>query len=939
MGRIQTELKGITTASAYEDGDMYSLVNLRRKGGVLQPVLPYGSAGSVPAGLDEIFIHRNEDWEHWIGFAVSPADPVLTQVMWFEPEGGVVETVVTDLQDRINSVEQTGNMLVFISDTAMYYALFKDGHYKWYGELPDMVPVEWTCYEEKEYYENNTGDEADKGRPLDIQTLGIIADSRYATHGGNVVNPWDNYTYAYIYNKPAVEEDFVSLRESIKGTINETRLKLSGYYAGTGGVDAGNLFRGLFYDAFFARYAYRLYDDTHVKLSPPVLVMPASRLLDNVTVRSSWRFVPKEASDQVDIGFQASLSRMFVRGYVPGVKYDLSSLSGYEEIIKGVDIFLSPMLNIAGSDKTGDLRALFPFVFPGSIDIGAPLSESVTASVFDKPDMGSIADMSLFGLVKSLDTGATTNGNYIPFPEKTDSDTISNITNVLHREQLKDSTQSAHKSGAKKTYSYNGMLHLADITTSFFKGFGYPFFNWQSPDNYGYNGGPARTYSDPYFSSGDEIIIETEIKTGSSFGKVYAVYAVTDYSYGVLSAMLSYPDTGAKRMTFYRKDGGDGRVYRVRTFELLEHEFLNVAYYLNEDLKPVVIPVFGVEAPAPDTSRGFTFVAHNELRVSETNNPLRVTNENVMTVGTGRIMAMGSNMMSVSNWNYGVFPLYVFTTEGIYTLKVGEGGVAYSKVTQPTSLDIPVSDVVCSTPHGVVFVAQRGLMFINGQRLDYLTGGVEERPDRLHLQEFAGVTDRLYGAGMAEGFTDYIKGVTSLAYGSRYNEVIVSDASKGYSWALSLDDGAMCRTTNRTGKAVRNAAPASYVFCDGTLFDIDSETGEADVAMITRPLRYGTPDVKRLERIIVRGLLYGLKGAEGYAPVTGLLYSNDGRNFLFARGLRIKEGNHRDLDMGMLGRQQFREYVLVFAGRVSEGTKIEFVESEVVKAYDNTKMR
>jgi hypothetical protein len=67
MKRVQTELKGMTAGSVYEDGEMYSLVNLRRKGGALHPVGPHAVEQTLCGEYDIYFIHRNEDWAHWIG--------------------------------------------------------------------------------------------------------------------------------------------------------------------------------------------------------------------------------------------------------------------------------------------------------------------------------------------------------------------------------------------------------------------------------------------------------------------------------------------------------------------------------------------------------------------------------------------------------------------------------------------------------------------------------------------------------------------------------------------------------------------------------------------------------------------------------------------------------------------------------------------------------
>ena len=153
MKRIPTELKGVSTVSTYEDGAMYSLVNLRRKGGVLHPVAPHAVEMSMCGEYDIYFIHRSEGWEHFIliengiedrpepklktengGFPGENSDPELkvesfSDVYWsVDPSDcGDVRELKFGVPGVVNSVEQNGNMLIFITDDAMYYALWRGG--------------------------------------------------------------------------------------------------------------------------------------------------------------------------------------------------------------------------------------------------------------------------------------------------------------------------------------------------------------------------------------------------------------------------------------------------------------------------------------------------------------------------------------------------------------------------------------------------------------------------------------------------------------------------------------------------------------------------------------------------------------------------------------------------------------------------------------------
>jgi hypothetical protein len=556
-----------------------------------------------------------------------------------------------------------------------------------------------------------------------------------------------------------------------KGLVNQAQAEMTAEYLGENGewynTDTGE-FGGLFSDAFFVRYAYRLYDNTNVKLSPPILILPGYRLLNMLSVwieppdisADPWSFLftPSMNEDRYKDKFFNMSSTARIGMFVPGIKYDLSSLVGYEGLIKGVDIFLSPYVGVSNVDNT---NTVISFVRGDEFIISkrSSLVNSLTGDMMKR-----IREMSSFYLVKSLNIGESTGGDYVPFPEKTDIDTIYNIAGLVNREQLADDDFSIHKIGAKKSYAYNGRLHLADTGMTYFAGFDRSFFGWNEPaakppgGPIWYNGYPETELGGEFkWKAGDELVIETEITRGSYSGKVYSVYVFGKESVCVNSAMWSYPDAMAKRMTVYRRDSGDGRVYRVRVLELREHEFLNVAFYLEDGLRPVYIKSAGEEVVPVDFGRAFMVGSWNELAVSDVNNPLQFKIRNILTVGTGRIMAIGANVMNVSGRNYGVFPLYVFTTEGVYALRVGEGDVAYSTVTQPAYLEPPVSDVICQVPGGVVFAIARGLCVANGDRVDLLTGAVEELPAKLCFEIPSAIGDTgLYRNYGDEAFADYL---------------------------------------------------------------------------------------------------------------------------------------------------------------------------------------
>jgi hypothetical protein len=325
------------------------------------------------------------------------------------------------------------------------------------------------------------------------------------------------------------------------------------------------------------------------------------------------------------------------------------------------------------------------------------------------------------------------------------------------------------------------------------------------------------------------------------------------------------------------------------------------------------------------------------------NNPLVFDNKNVMTVGNGEIKAIGTNVQNTSNFNFGQYPLYVFCSDGIYTLKVGDGDVPFSAVSQAAFREKVTSGVLGEFPSGVAFVTSRGLFAINGSSVIMLSEALEERPERLHFQEIAGVAESVVSQAFQEDFKTYLQGVTHIVYNNVRNELIVCDASKSYSWVLSFGDMLFHKITGLIDKSIGNEFDR-LIDDDGNVINISEEEGSADVVMMTRQLKYGTNDEKTLQRMALRGNVFLTPGpspdGEGRLATVIVYHSNDGRGFTITRGARLKpEQNYKDIDSGLIANVKRKFYIVALTGKMEQGSKIELLESIIDKSYESEKMR
>lgn len=840
MARIQTPIAGITTTSAHEDGDTASLVNLRPKNGALIPVTPRKVEQSLSQEYDIVFIHRSDEYENWIGIRQTDTAYYIYWDIKNDPKLVRVGT------GKINSVQQIGNTVSLITDDTIYYILFRNGDYKYLGELPYLPAISF-----------GTSDpmyEASRNIP-------------------------QNYTV-----------------DDVKAAVNNARKEIT------------DLRETVLFDACFVRYAFRFYDGSLTKHSPPILVMPTRKIVGGSGQRGASVLTLTTA-----IPLTETPPKITAYGYALYAEYDFTLNGNYAQwadLIESVDIFMSAPLGISNINT---IESVPTSGIPGDVlDVITRLS----------PDaMKSVTSTSNFYLIDSIPLGGT-GTEIIPSSQAT----VSNMENLIYQEVMTDDPFSQHIIGAKNGYVYNGRLLLSGVKTTFYHGFHVGYFQWYDM----YNG-----IDFPDDKNG-KYITEVELEISGTLKSVYS-YIVDTFSL-FTSAFLSYPDPRAKRMSIYWVDPNDasGTWQRVFTANLIPHDFLNLSYYLNDGLNPIVEKALGSYAPR-DTDVPVTTFEANKVKASELNNPLLFPVANTYEVGAGNILTMATNAMNVSDRNFGQWPLYVFTDNGIWAMSVGDGEVAFSSA-MPTSSVLPTSGIVCESPYGVFFTARRGLMLINDRNVEFISPQIEQLPPEMNIE----TNEYCDGVVLPVGdkFPDVLKNVSAIVYNHYENEVIVN-AGGDLNYVYHIDSKSFYLSAEKIGVVVQNSFPDVYVTSGADLKNY-GESGDtmARVQIVTRPIRYKTTDIKRFGRLILRALLYGVVDPLlSKFSLSMVQYSNDEINFIAAKGLPIKEGNHKDIDMGMFSRTKAKYLSFIFAGAIDEKSRIYYLDSDVDAEYNNTKLR
>ena len=114
----------------------------------------------------------------------------------------------------------------------------------------------------------------------------------------------------------------------------------------------------------------------------------------------------------------------------------------------------------------------------------------------------------------------------------------------------------------------------------------------------------------------------------------------------------------------------------------------------------------------------------NKIYTSEVNNPFYFPLAGINTVGTGEIVGIRSTTKALSQGQFGQFPLYAFSSDGIWALQLSDAGL-YSSI-QPISRDVCNNpDSITQLDSSIVFSTERGLKLLQGSDISLLSSSLE----------------------------------------------------------------------------------------------------------------------------------------------------------------------------------------------------------------------
>lgn len=840
------EFVGISNApSDYsaQDGVMSHLVNLIPEEGELKAVGKGKCLWNVTDKYQLLFVHSvTSESEHYIFFK----DNTLYYQMSPTTEDGDSGFKEIGYVAGLPKIVSVGNTLIAYSKNEMRYFLWKsygtpastNKPLFQYVDLGTHLPELDVRFMLKKYFYDDSWSEQDKKELITSSTKILFKCKPNDPNWGK-------------------EENQRYIEEQVCALVNKAHQRVS-YY-------------GAFMFPFLVRYAYRLYDGSTLTLhSAPILMLPSmsdavqivgNMLLDNDTKLQAWvRWLSGE---------------LFCR-----VIYKSADLFNFGDIIQSIDIFVSaPIytykqggLDVINDTSKYDLlsETVSSFGFLASDDISEydgkgliPLpntyhfiDQEAEGSYFIRPPRYSdskiqkdVSTKSLFYLLKSIPfttDGVGSYSQFAPIPIQKGY-----LTSLVNKEVMTDDYDSHDLLKPQSAFVYNSRLNIANISKTLFRG-------WDANE---------MSFVSGFMADSKKIEIKNRIKT--EYGDV--VKGTPAVSVNNLGFYFYYPNTRASEMIL--SDGNSTAHLPLSPHDLLNGAFAIIPFW--ENVKSVLGYLNWKAEPLPTTS-DFDIVLSNKLYTSAVNMPFYFPVAGINTVGFGEIIGLSSTTQALSEGQFGQYPLYAFTDEGIWALQTNEnGGIA--SVTPVTRDVVNKADSITQIDDAILFSSNRGLMVLQGSQTQCLSEALDG--EWFSPSALPGLTKLLAPDIISfESFKGFLSG-SRIAYDYVGQRILICNPGNVFAPTYSLRSKQWGEV--RTGKvvAIANSYPNSVVQVSvestrSDIIDLSQENGDdVVVAAVSRPITFGDGDaLKTVNTMIARGdkiktALYGTMDYKRWTPV------------------------------------------------------------------------
>lgn len=854
---------GLTvTPSDYEcpDGTIAGSMGLIHEDGAIKPIATPKTIMQLPELMRVLYIHQVGQEEHYITLLQTKltlqgqSPKTVNELYWYVNGTGIKQKIYSTTSAQIHQVTAIGNTLVILTSEGMHYSLWKEGQYVSLGNhLPELSL--------------SFGLQGTKVHTSETFNIGGVRET----------------------SRPGITD--------VDQATNDTLGQVNKFLADN--VDDA----GMFLYPFFVRYAYRLYDGSLTMHSAPILMTTTTKV------------APYVIGDTIEGGYLKNChiyAILHKLDFAAIIQDQLTQLADWEDIIRSVDIFISQPLY--SYDQSGKLTNGRPSVSSGnrvtagasslkklnngrsSADLGYTISRGIVYDDVNTQTSGTYY-YKKHSVLDLLAGGATTTiGNYyVELPQK-DSDTIIGnikdcslfyylksykiseipttrtvveiksdyLRSLVTREVMTDDYDSHDTLAPKHANIYNARINVANLSKELFKGYNPASILPYTNGGYRYEDQNGNIID--AFDAKETVTVVFHIRQDNKIIKVSG--GSYDFSPWTPITYLFYPNVNAFKAVIARVSDFGGEIYKYYEVPLEPHPMLNGAYYYKgwDDIETKSGDEFFSDFNY-GLNKNLTVELPNKIYTSEINNPFHFPVRGINTVGAGRIIGICSAAKALSEGQFGQFPLYAFTDEGVWALEVSSTGTYSAK--QPITRDVCISSKsITQLDNAVLFATKRGIMLLSGSQSSCITdilNGKEFSLTTIMSNDARDILVDTYGLPNNTDtitFEDYITDCRML-YDYKGQRIVLYNPNHTYAYVYSMRSKLWGMMPSNFTEPV-NAYPDAYVMTyENALVNVSEHetsnpSSDAVAAQkqyfITRPLKLDAPDIlKTISTIIQRG--------------------------------------------------------------------------------------
>ena len=816
------------------DGDLSVALNAIPENGAIKHIEKPRTIFTLPSGQKVVYIHSVSVFENYI--ILDEASQKLLWIPSDSPQTPAKE-LFTISGKELYQVTAMGNVLVTLTSDGIVYSLYKSDSYQPMGNKPAFPSISFRLRVGEVNSEILTAN-FEKFSPTPSPDGGISISN--------------------------------NAKEAVKNTV-------TGYF---NPIAAQAKEDGLFLYPIMVRYAYRMYDNTLSYISQPIQLYPSDGV--PLTIRYAGQHTDNLQVKAFNVQVRSFKSQLMYQ--INNLEEVKQSLAEWGELIKSIDIFVTQDMeiindsSIASGGMSGFMGNISHLHGQGSFH-GCYNGEKVNGKyVYRKHKLkeggsdsqayfyvGSTTIIKDDGPVNfyHISTISLSSLNAEEQEVEIEQGVLPTDT-LVNREQLKGDSNIDEQLIAKYVYTYNARLNLTGVTVLPRP---YPLESCFAYGNAVYDPESKKTVEKTY-SFKAYVLIEAEKRN---------VMVTCDSSIPMnidgYNNFFFFSNVNAKELIVERTDTNGTKSYSKTKFK--KHQGLDGCFtYINSSFDDIVdmsiVSHTDIGIPYP-----------NKIYTSEVNDPFTFPASLVSAVGSGAIVGISSAAKALSEGQFGQFPLYAFTDEGVWALEVSDTGAYYAR--QPITRDVCISpESITQIDSAVLFATHRGIMMLSGSQSICISETIDKN-EPFSLLSFPKGKELLQIAALPVSdiiiapFRDFLLS-SRMLYDYAHQRIIVYNPEHSIAYVFSLSSKQWGMIESNIASSVNSYPEALAMSHKGELINFSEEGNQAVTSLLlTRPFKLGDPALfKTIDTVIQRGyftegsikqVLYGSNDYRHWFPV------------------------------------------------------------------------